>query len=44
MNVAKKAIHSLIKIVLGTKLVRNIGSNLINQIMPQARIYYMEDV
>ncbi|AJR05016.1 hypothetical protein AW14_14605 [Siansivirga zeaxanthinifaciens CC-SAMT-1] len=44
MNVAKKAINGSINIVPGSKLVRNVGSNLINQITPQARIYYREDI
>jgi hypothetical protein len=44
MNDVKKAIHNSINMVPGSNLVKNDRSNLINQIMPQARIYYMEDV
>lgn len=44
MNDVKKAIHSSINVVPGSNLVKNDRSNLINQIMPQARIYYREVV
>lgn len=44
MNVAKKAINTSINMVPGSKLVRNVGLNLINQITPQARLYSREEI
>ena len=44
MNVAKKAINTSINMVPGSKLVRNVGLNIINQITPQARLYSREEI
>lgn len=44
MKAVKTAINNSINIVPGSKLVRNVGSNLLGQIIPQAKIFSKEEI
>ncbi len=44
MKAVKTAINNSINIVPGSKLFRNVGSNLLGQIIPQAKIFSKEEI